>query len=740
MNLGPAVPRWCGRRPLMTRLKVGVGLAVGLGLGLLAGPLPAAQAGTGVAGRAPSAPPLRIVDTSTFVPADGTFSFGVDTADLRLTDELAWTVHSLIPNTTEAIESALDGEPGPPLRSEQRATIAELGLVGGQVPDSTPGDGRRSATVTIPVRSKAGDSDRVFLPDAGIYPVSVRLLRDGDELDTATLPLIRLGRSPTDRPRLVHLIRTISGGPSLQLDGAAKPSTGDLTELRALTEQLATVPADADASALSVSLPAELLDTLAIAGSPEEAQVVDGLAKVADRATWLSSPYVPLNLGVWAAADVAQNPALTISYDVAQRRLSDLLDVEVNDALVPPDWTLAAPTVGFLADRGATTVLLDPNVVRSGDQPGAATSVEGTTVNAADRRTRQTEQPEDTNTGSVKASLPALTVSDFDLTTESDRSDADPDTNPTVDAVGVARQLALLSAAPLANEERLGDPTDGSDADRPTGPFDVVALRVPDSLADGQLGALVASLSEATGVLAPVDADGLVKALGRASSASRSSGGPPKESEVVLRNATVTQFGALEFATYRGQQAVNAASTLDPGNEAVELAQRQLLVAPHLGLSPDESEAYALAGRGGAQAVLDSVSLGDLSTITLAARRSKVPFRFRNELADPVTVSLRVQSDRLKFTDADPDGRIELTLPPGASTSEVSVEVVTSGVFSVTADVLTPTGSDVIERQEFQVRSRAFSGVGVTLSVASLAVLALWWIRTARAKRHAEGQ
>ena len=125
-------------------------------------------------------------------------------------------------------------------------------------------------------------------------------------------------------------------------------------------------------------------------------------------------------------------------------------------------------------------------------------------------------------------------------------------------------------------------------------------------------------------MLAPVDADGLVKAVGRASSASRSNGGPPKESEVVLRNATVTQFGALEFATYRGQQAVNAASTLDPGNEAVELAQRQLLVAPHLGLSPDESEAYALAGRGGAQAVLDSVSLGDLSTITLAARRSKV--------------------------------------------------------------------------------------------------------------------
>ena len=64
------------------------------------------------------------------------------------------------------------------------------------------------------------------------------------------------------------------------------------------------------------------------------------------------------------------------------------------------------------------TVLLDPNVVRSGDQPGAATSVEGTTVNAADRRTRQTEQPEDTNTGSdalTPVSYTHLTLPTSDL-------------------------------------------------------------------------------------------------------------------------------------------------------------------------------------------------------------------------------------------------------------------------------------------------------------------------------------
>lgn len=710
-------------------LALALGLGVALGLGSVVAPL----SPTGASKGAPARQPLRIVDTSTFVAANGTFSFDIDTAGLRLTDELAWTVHSLVPNESEAIESALDNEPGPPLRTEQRSTVAELGMASGQ---ATPPDGGRATTVEIPVRSESNDSDRVYLPDAGIYPVSIRLLRGGDELDAVTLPLIRLDQKPGNHPRMVHLVHTVSGGPALSVDGAVTTSGDGADNLKRLAKQLDAMPGGTEPAPVSVSLPAELLDTFAIAGSADEAAIVDELAKVAGRASWLAAPYVPLNLGTWAAADVAQNPALELSYDTAQRRVSDLLDVEVNDALVPPDWTLAAPAVGFLADRGATTVLLDPNVARSGNRAANATSVQGTTVTTADRQARQTERPEDGDTPTQKVSLPALTVTDFDVASKGGRSGDATEPHDTIDAAATARQLALLSAAPLAGEDRVADQDDTSDGDGPPGPFDIVALRVPDSLADGQLAALVTSLDKAKGVLAPLDADGLEQAIGRGGRRQR--GEQPKATPVVLRDATSAQLGSLELTTYRGQQAVNAASVLDPGNEAVELAQRQLLVAPHLSLSPKVANGYALAARGGAQAVLDSVSLGDLSTITLAARRSKVPFRFRNELPNPVTVSLRVQSDRLKFTDAGEDGRIELTLPPGATTSEVSVEVVTSGVFRVTADVLTPTGSDIIESQDFQVRSRAFSGVGLALSIASLVVLALWWIRTARAKRRDE--
>lgn len=141
----------------------------------------------------------------------------------------------------------------------------------------------------------------------------------------------------------------------------------------------------------------------------------------------------------------------------------------------------------------------------------------------------------------------------------------------------------------------------------------------------------------------------------------------------------------------------------DPG---LSSAQRQVLIAPNRRLSVERAQAYAQSARGAAQDILDAVTLRDVSTITLAARKTKVPFRFRNQLQQPVTVSLRIRSDRLRLSDAGPDDRLDLVLPPGQSTSEVSVEVLTSGVFAVTADVMTSSGNEVLQRQEFQVRSR----------------------------------
>lgn len=661
---------------------------------------------------------LRFTDTTTFVPADGTFSFTVDASKLRLTDELAWTVHSLVPNETDAIAAALSDEPGPPLRAEERATIAELDLSATEPTEPTDAD---RTTVSIPIRSQSTGSERVYLPDAGIYPVSVRLQRGDETIDDTVLPLIRLSEDPTGAGRFVHLTTTVAEDPALGLDGSAEPSADDLSVIAALTDHLATLPDPGENEpAISIAMPTELIDTLARSDDPDEVELVTRLAEVADRATWLAAPYVPLDLGGWAAADVARNPALTLSYDTAARRSSELLGVQLNTQLVPPDPTIAAPTVGFLADRGATSMLLDPTTKGVNDLPTTAFTLAGSWAPPETRPARESERPGDRETPTSPSTLPALAVTDF--------SASIIDKGAPIEADTVARQLALLSAAPLADFGRGPDVPEGSDQQ----PAETVAaLALPRTLTNDALTSLIGSLDAADGVLTPIGANAITAALTKTQAART---GP----EVALGSAASVQLGPVELATYRAQQSINAAAGLDAADPTLVLAQRQALVAPHRALSAEEGQAYALSARGAAQAMLNSISLGDISAITLAARQSKVPFRFRNTLDTEVTVLLRVRSDRLRLTDAGGSDQIELVVPPGRSTSEVSVEVITSGVFTVDADVLTPTGDELIERQSFQVRSRAFSGVGVALSVASLLVLGLWWGRTVRAKRRAD--
>ncbi|MFZ1433236.1 MAG: DUF6049 family protein [Candidatus Microthrix parvicella] len=709
------------------RLVVGMMMLLLTTIGLPVGTGGAVGAGGAVATSRGAAPQetLRILHTTTFVPANGTFTFTVDTSRLRLTDELAWTVHSLVTNNTDAVREALNVEPGPPLRAEQRATIGALDAMGsGSTTPRTPGQQAiDETTVAIPVRATSTGGDRVFLPDTGIYPVSVRVLRDGNVLDESTIPLVRLSQKPTSRQRLVHLVGTVEASPVLQVDGTIKASPADLATLAALTDQLSGLPGDGEGidpngtePPMSVSMPAELVDDLARSDSATDTQAVSALTKVADRVTWSSSPYVSLDLGAWAAADVAQNPALTLSYDTAAGRLAGVLGVEVAIGLVPTDSTMAAPTVGFLADRGATGILVKPAGSASNSLPSTAFSMVGTSAPESARPPRQIELTTDSDAPTTRRSLPALTMTEFDASVL--------DEVPS-DAAVVARELAILSADPLNSPT----PANGSATPVDTSPFDVVALRVPPLLDGQQIANLVESLNSADGVLAPTGVSGVAAALNQQLQA------PQTNRDVVLRPASSLGLGALEPATYRAQQAINAANSLVADDPGLSSAQRQVLIAPNRRLSVERAQAYAQSARGAAQDILDAVTLRDVSTITLAARKTKVPFRFRNQLQQPVTVSLRIRSDRLRLSDAGPDDRLDLVLPPGQSTSEVSVEVLTSGVFAVTADVMTSSGNEVLQRQEFQVRSRAFSGVGVALSAASLLVLGMWWLRTALAKR-----
>ncbi len=102
-----------------------------------------------------------------------------------------------------------------------------------------------------------------------------------------------------------------------------------------------------------------------------------------------------------------------------------------------------------------------------------------------------------------------------------------------------------------------------------------------------------------------------------------------------------------------------------------------------------------------------------------------------------MTIDLFLQGDKLEFPGHE-DGHIPLTLTEETTRVPINVRTRASGDSALDVTMQTPDGGLVIGRTRVTVRSTAFSGVGLVLSVGAGTFLALWWgrhILTARRGR-----
>jgi hypothetical protein len=90
-------------------------------------------------------------------------------------------------------------------------------------------------------------------------------------------------------------------------------------------------------------------------------------------------------------------------------------------------------------------------------------------------------------------------------------------------------------------------------------------------------------------------------------------------------------------------------------------------------------------------------------------------------------VIVRITSEKLRFPDGE---ELRLTLEPGLNELEVPVETVTSGDARILITVTSPDGRLDLAGGSVNVRSTAISGLGLVVSLVSLAVLLTWWLRT----------
>src|SRR5262249_39051615 len=122
--------------------------------------------------------------------------------------------------------------------------------------------------------------------------------------------------------------------------------------------------------------------------------------------------------------------------------------------------------------------------------------------------------------------------------------------------------------------------------------------------------------------------------------------------------------------------------------------------------------------------------------VTITSSHAEVPITFRNDTGQPVTVHVRLESEKLLFPEG-PDR--DVVLPPRVTTIRFAVETRSSGTFPL-AIAVTTSGGLPVQSTEMTVRSTFVSGVGIFLTVGAAAFLLLWWAWDIRRRRRARRQ
>jgi hypothetical protein len=115
------------------------------------------------------------------------------------------------------------------------------------------------------------------------------------------------------------------------------------------------------------------------------------------------------------------------------------------------------------------------------------------------------------------------------------------------------------------------------------------------------------------------------------------------------------------------------------------------------------------------------------SRVTLATRAATLPVTIHNDQNLTMNVIVRTTSEKLRFPDGE---ELQLVLAPGLNELEIPVETVTSGDARILITVTSPDGRLDLANGSVNVRSTAISGLGLTVSLVSLAILLTWWLRT----------
>ena len=654
-------------------------------LAIVVGLSPAGAAVEDAGRQAPlDAPALEMESQTAFVDATGTFELLLRAPDAPTGAQLRVSVHpSVAIRGRLRFEDTIGGRSlGTPILSlppidvdAAEQFLGQLGLVIPVVPEGPAPPGG------------------VVLDDTGVYPVAVALeTATGDPLDSFVTYLVRLP-APTDDPSPAFAFAPVvpfDAPPALRSDRTWHLDDETLTRLGSTADTLASAP---DVPLTLVPIP----ESLAALGDVEGGTaVLDDLRAAIDGRQVAAQPWVPIDVGSWA--DAGMGPALAdeLAAGIAATERSlgrpPTLGTTILDATVDPEG------LGLLRDLGTTAVvvpedLLDPldtTVFRiSLTQPFTVVDSEGRTV--------------------------AAVAADRGLAARRTATD-----DPVLAAHLVLADLAMLRLD-LEGAER------GS------------ALVVPGDADERFLSTLLEGLAEPHDrpLVTAVTVDELLARVppattrGNGSSSSATAGGEPLVR--AWRFDEPSRLGRYPIERRTTETGLDGYRSL-VGDESPRWVPLEMLVqssGDRRRPAPEQNE-LLLTVQGLIGDEIARIRVPDGQSITLTAEESTLPLVIENDLDVAVAVRLALESDRLEF----PDGNeLDAVLQPGSNRIEVRVRSRASGAFPLDVGVTSPDRVLELDDTRVTVRSTAISGLGVVLSLAAGAFLAIWWLRHWRTTR-----
>lgn len=683
----PAPPARAAARAVVAALATLVALAAAAGAAhpVAAQPVPPAAAGDGDAPAA-ARDALQLVAQTDWVTEGGTFTIRVEVPD----------------GTSEDAVLVLDLHRAVTSRSQFTATqtgdllgrrIAEVVVPLTELPEMA--DGSRRIHLSPTPSGAPGERALPSLTSSGVHPLVVSL-RPADPAAEPPTPFVTyLVRTPEEvvQPLLVAVAQPFEADVATRTDGTPAVAPATVAELGALADVLAASDVPVTVAPRGETL--EALAQLAAAGDAEAGDALAALREAVGGDTVVSTPYVDVDPDALVAAGLGADLA-------AQRERGDEVVAATLGARTDPRMWLADDGIGErvqrrLVDLGVRQVVL----------PDA--ELEPVTLRLT--LSRPFELPVAGEGRALEAAAP----------------------DPALAARYGAADQALAAQRLLADLAVLHGDEPGAHAPRGV----VVAPPRGTEVDPGFLAEVLAGIDSAR-ILRPVP-------LGEwfADVAPETDG-----DEVLVRATTASTdrlgISAAEVRSVRADiagfaQVVAGGAGEDLAEELVDLT----LVAEADGLAVDARRAYLAEVGARIAGVLSSVGLVESAAFRLPDSEGTIPLTLVQQAPFPLRVRVTLASDKLEFLGDGGErsiGRVsyDLTLTEVNTPLVVPVSVRSPGTFPLVVTITSPDGELQILATRVTVRSTAFSGVGIALSVGAGAFLLVWWGRHWRTVRRAK--